>query len=198
MMKQKILKKIVSSEIYRKVLAEVIPYIRFSTAHNDICGSKYQHGYSRLRPGQILLSVDRQKLTTMLIPGEFSHAAFCVAKGDSGRFEIAEMTHKDYTESYFYDLCREADRIVLLECVAFDDEYVHQMIGRCLSYRGTPYDVEFDLSDDSLYCCELVYQSDFERRLDVSLEDTGIGYKYLSPDGLYRAGNVRVVWDSND
>jgi len=51
----------------------------------------------------------------------------------------------------------------------------------------------------ALYCSELVYQSDFERRLDVNLEDlAGLGRKYISPDGLYKAKNVRVVWDSDE
>jgi hypothetical protein len=197
-MKTRLKQKIVSMKLYKRFVGRVLPHIRFSTAHNDICGAKYHEGYRVLKPGQIILSVDKEKLTTMLIPGEFSHAALCVAKGSDSPFEIAEMTHKNYTQSHFYDLCREADRVVLLECKAFDEPYVEKVIDKCLSYKDAPYDTRFDMEDDKLYCCELVLQSDFERRLDVDFDDTGLGHEYLSPDGLLNARNVEIVWDSGD
>ena len=40
--------------------------------------------------------------------------------------------------------------------------------------------------------------SDFEKRLDISLEDlAGLGTPYISPTGLLRAKNCDVVWDSD-
>jgi hypothetical protein len=112
-------------------------------------------------------------------------------------YEIAEMTHTDYTKSHFFDLCKEADRVCILECVDFTPDYVEAMIARCLSFESARYDSEFTLGVEALYCSELIYQADFAKFLEVDLSDlAGLGRPYLSPDGIYQAENVRVVWDS--
>jgi len=108
------------------------------------------------------------------------------------------MTHENYTRSHFFDLCMEADRVVILRCKDFDSDYIQKVIQKCLSFQNAVYDVHFTLGVKSLYCSELVFQSDFERRLKVDLSDlAGIGLPYISPTGLYQAENVEIVWDSD-
>lgn len=189
---------IMQTKFYVWLLKSVIPYVRFTTYYTSLRGKKYHSGYELLKPGHIILTLDRKKLTSILIPGDFSHAALCVGKHPDS-YEIAEMTHTDYTKSHFFDICKEADRVVILECPDFSDGYIHKMIEKCMSFENAKYDTDFSLGVEALYCSELVYQSDFAKFLQVDLSDlAGLGRPYLSPDGLYRAKNVRVVWDSDN
>jgi hypothetical protein len=195
---KRILLFIMQTKFYSWLLLHIIPYIRFTTYYTSLRGNKYHQGYDLLRPGHIILTVDRKKLTSLLIPGDFSHAAFCVGKYPE-EYEVAEMTHTNYTKSHFFDICKEADRVVILECPDFSAGYIQQMIDNCMSFETATYDLSFDLGVKALYCSELVYQADFRRILKVDLSDlAGLGRAYISPDGLYAAKNVRVVWDSDN
>lgn len=184
------------SKLYAWLLLHVVPYIRFTTYYTSMRGWKYHRGYKLLQAGDILLTIDRKKLTTVLIPGEFSHAALCVAK--NAEFEVAEMTHSNFTHSSFFDICKESDRVVILRCKTFDEAYTQKVVERCLSFEGAKYDIGFELGIQSLYCSELVYQADFERRIGADLTDlVGLGRPYISPTGLRQADNVELVWDSD-
>jgi len=187
---------LMSQAFYKWALRHFIPYIRFTTYYTSMRGYKYHIMYEKLRPGHIIVTIDRRKLTTLLIPGNFSHATLCVSKDKN--FEMAEMTHKDFTKSTFSDVCYEADRILILECLDFDSAYIEKVVAKCKSMATAKYDTDFELGIEALYCSELIYHSDFEHRLDISLEDlVGMGRPYLSPDGLTRAKNVRIVADSD-
>lgn len=184
------------TKFYSWLVLRIIPYIRFSTYYTSLRGWKYQRGYRLLRTGDILVAIDRRKLTTLLVGGQFTHAAQCVGLGDE--WEISEMDHLGYVKSKFFDICKEADRVVILRCTAYDADYIEKLVDRCKTFVRLPYNVTFDLGIKSLYCSELIYQSDFERRLQVSLEDLeGLGRPYISPTGLYQARNVQIIWDSD-
>jgi hypothetical protein len=164
-------------------------------------GDKYKKAYILLKPGDIILTKDKWKLTNWLIPGEFSHACLCVGKeGDcKSEFEIVEMTHKGFTKSEFYDVFREATRLVILRCTDWGAIYTINVIDKCKSFEGVPYDISFTLGVKALYCSELIYESDFDHILDVSLEDLmGLGIPYISPIGLYHAKNIEIIWDSEN
>lgn len=197
-LKSKLVLSIMNTKLYAYLLKNVIPFIRFNMYYTAMRGWKYKRGYSLLNTGDIILTKDNWKLTSFLIPGEFSHAALCVDKGIYTPFEIAEMTHENFSKSSFYDLCREADRVVIVRCRDWDDSYIKVVTSKCKSFDGTSYDIHFDLGVKSLYCSELVVQSDVENRLQVDYSDfVGIGREYISPMGLYLANNVEVVWDSD-
>lgn len=187
---------LMSTKIYSWLLLKIIPFIRITTYYASIRGWKYKRGYAQLQPGDILLCIDRKKLTTFLVPGEFTHACLCVDVGSE--WEISEMTHSGYTKSTFFDVCKESDRVVILRCSGFDAEYLPFVLQRCRQFDGAEYDVEFKFGIKALYCSELVYLSDFEKRLGASEEDLAhLGRPYISPTGLYEAKNVAVVWDSD-
>jgi hypothetical protein len=185
------------SRLYSWLLLHVIPYVRFSMYYTKLRGKHYARGYWHLSRGHIILTKDNKKLTSLLIGGEFTHAALCVGKGPSYPFEIAEMTHTNFTRSWFFDICKEADRVVILRCKDWDPEYTDLVVSECLTMEDAKYDTAFELGVKALYCSELVYQADFKRKLKVNLEDlAGLGRQYISPNGLYHAENVEVVWDS--
>ena len=184
------------TNFYAWLVKKVIPYIRFTTYYTSMRGRVYHKIYDAIQPGHIILTIDKRKLTTFLIPGDWAHAAVCVSKDKE--FEVAEMTHTDYTKSTVSDVCYEADRVVVLECTEFTDEYRQAFINRVRSFDGVPYDDQFELGIKALSCSELVWAGDVDNRIGASLEDiAGIGRPYISPTGIFNAKNVRILIDSN-
>jgi len=195
-LKNKILIWFMDTSVYNYILLHIIPYIRFSVYYTSFRGWKYHQGYNLLEEGDIILTQDSKKLTTFVIGGEFAHAALCMSK--DGMFEVAEMTHTHYTKSCFFDLCAEADKVTIIRCTDWDKDYIKKVIAECKTYEDALYDNKFQFGVKSLYCSELVFQADFERRLKVSLDDiASIGRQYISPYGLYKAENVKIIWESN-
>lgn len=185
------------TKLYRWLLLSVIPYIRFTCYYTSFRGWKYQRGYRHLQTGDIVLTNDKWKLTSLLIPGEWSHAALCIDK--EHECEIAEMTHNNFTLSTFFDVCKEATRVSIWECPAWDPDYIYQVvIPTCLSFEKTPYDIRFEQGLAALGCSEMVFESDKEKRLGASDEDIlGLGMPYVSPTGLSKAKHIRCKWDSD-
>lgn len=188
--------KIMQSQFYWYLLMKVFPYVRFTTYYTSLRGWRYMRGYKLIQDGDMVCVVDNKKLTHYIIPGQFSHAALVVGKGQE--WEVSEMTHRNMTKSTFFDLCKEADRVVVIRCKDWDPEYVKTvLIPKAKSFEDAVYDVSFDLGVKALYCSELIYQSDVERRLQADLSDLiGLGKPYISPEGLYYAKNVDIIWDS--
>lgn len=198
--------RFMQSRVYTWFLMHVVPYIRFSMYYTKFPGREFYKAYELLKPGHFLVSKDKKKLTTMLIGGEWTHAAFCVSKDKI--FEIAEMTHKNYTKSTFFDFCKENDEIAIYEILdgfgkPVSQAYVEEMIRQCLTYDESLYDGEFkieagaSLKIPALYCSELVYRSDYQKKMGASLADkAGLGRPYISPTGLTKAKNVRCIYDS--
>lgn len=203
---------IMSTPLYHDVVMKVIPYIRFTTYYTDMQGYKYKIGRRLIQPGDIILVQDRRKATGMLIPGTWDHAGLVVDTGAEAVFETVEMTHHDYSKTCFADMAFQADRFAIFRCPDFTPEYIKDVvIPTALSFDGAKYDVKFQGAESSvgqltanlhlgipaLYCSELVYQSDPERRLKADLSDLiGINRPYISPDGL-AASNVICICDSD-
>ena len=186
---------LMSTSLYKYLLKHVIPYIRFTTYYTSLRGKKYHVLYNQLQAGDVLLTIDRKKLTTILIPGDFSHAAMCISK--DGFWETSEMTHDDYTKSTFFDVCKESDRVVIMRPKLSQQE-IDAAIEKCKSFEGAAYDSSFDLGIKSLYCSELIYQSYQGNSLGANLEDfVGLGRPYISPTGLYHAKNLTIIADSD-
>lgn len=198
MFKTRLLRVFVETSFYKNILKHVIPYIRFSLYYTSMRGWKYHRGYKLLKPGHIIVTRDSKKLTTTIIGGDWSHAALCISKNES--FEIAEMTHDDYTLSTFADLCFQADRVAIYECIDWPESYINNVIiPTCLDFKDQHYDAAFKLNNKFLYCSELIYEADKQRRLRVNLEDlAGLGNKYISPTGLVNSPNAKLIWDSNN
>ena len=184
------------TSFYGYLLKKIIPYIRFTTYYTSLRGWKYHRLYKELQVGDVILTIDKKKLTTILIPGDFSHAAMCVSL--DGNWEISEMTHNDYTKSTFFDICKESDRVVIMRCKVCTKEQINKAVDCCKKFEGSVYDNSFSLGIKALYCSELVYQSYQNNLIKANLEDlVGLGRRYISPNGLYTAENLYVVIDSD-
>ncbi len=193
---RKLVNWVMHTRLYKYLLKYVIPYIRFTTYYTNLRGKKYHLLYEKLRPGDVILTIDKKKLTTLLIPGEFSHAAMCVSLNK--KWEVSEMTHDDYTKSCFFDICKESDRVVIMRCKNITYEKLNDAIDKCKSLVDAKYDSEFSLGISALYCSELIYVSYEDNLIEANLEDfVGLGRPYISPVGLYHAKNLKVVIDSD-
>ena len=192
-----LLLKLYQSPWYSYAMLHIIPYIRFTIYYTSFRGWKYHRGYKILQPGDIILTNDKWKLTSFLIPGPWSHAALCVSK--NGEFSVAEMTHKNFTKSTFFDICKESTRVAILRCNDWTPDYIPTVIETCLSFENVEYDIKFEYGIKALYCSELIIASDPEHRLKYSSEDVmKIGMEYLSPTGISKSKNCTKIWDSND
>lgn len=192
------LMKFMECGLYTWGMRWVVPRIRFTWRHAKLPGWKYWRGRSVLRSGDIILTYSRWQLTSMCIPGKLTHAALCV--GDDVGKDVAEMVCTGYRVVDFWDVCR-ASRVVILRCKdwAKDPEYTQEVIKQCKSFEGTPYDPRFGFGLKSLYCSELLWHSDFEKRVYVDTSDLmGLGRPHVSPQDYYEAKNVEIVWDSAD
>lgn len=193
--------KLMASKPYNLFLRYVFPKLRLTNSYGGIPGSKYSEAYQYLRKGSCVLTVDKYKASA-IVPGIFSHAAPCVdlvKNWEPGKYEIGEMTAPGYTKSFFYDVCREATRIVIIDCVDFNEVDRFALCEQIKKYEGSKYDNGFSLGVKDLYCSELFYQAEIltvgKFKFDLS-DLIGLGIPYISPDGLLFAKNAVVIYDS--
>ena len=186
-----------NTRLWRWIILKGLGYIENPFMDHGLPGNKFIEGYKFLQPGDMIQTSEKGRAVSFLIKGDFDHAAFCVGKNST--WEISEMVGSGYHKSNFYEICRNADRVRIIRCVDWDRNYVKRMIDRCKSFEGSKYDTAFSFGIKDLYCSEMIYHSDMEKRLKVSLEDiAGLGRKYISPDGLGKARNIKIIWDSKD
>jgi len=183
-----------STKIYRFVLRYVIPEIKFLHGLGPSYATK-QKIRDIMQEGDILLSKRKFYLTNILIGGDYSHAALVV-----GKDKIAEMSANDFDVVDVDHFCKGCSGLVLLRLKDLSDAYGKKMAQKCMSFALASYDLKFTLGVEALYCSELVYQSDFERRIKCDLSDlVGMGCAYISPDGLAQARGVQSIltWQDN-
>lgn len=187
--------------LYRWITHRVVPKIRLSWGYTGMSEAAFWDGEWHWQPGDIILTSDRAKLSTKLIPGTFPHAMLAVGKKlpelgvGHGGF-IAQMTSKGYSEIGWYETCKESDRVLICRCRDWDYRYVTRVVvPTCRSFANKQYDLAFELTRQSLYCSELIYQADPERRLQLNMTDV-LGMPMVLADDLLAAENVDVVWDS--
>lgn len=184
-----------NTKIYSEIVLKIIPFIRFSLYYTSLRGNVYKEAYKLIKKGDIIVAKDDKKLTALLIGGEWTHASLFMGKDND--YEVAEMTHHHYTKSDFFDVAKESTAFAIFRCTDFDAEYIDKMIDKCKTFENAKYDVGFELGVKALYCSELIYQSDYERRLKVNLDDLhALGRKYISPTGLSKGLNLELVYDS--
>ena len=175
-------------------MKHVIPFIRFTTYYTKMDGHKAMKILECAQPGDFILTVDKKKLTGMLIPGVVDHAALVVSK-----HEAAQMTHKDFTVDHILNVLFESDRAMLMRIRGITDEYSKMMVDVAMSLNKATYDVSFKFGVDALYCSELVFVADIDGLMGADTSDlAGVGQEYISPTGLLVASNVICVFDTDE
>lgn len=167
-------------------MLHIVPKIRFTMGLPKFSGIQYENLKGYLKPGDILVSVDRSKLSTLLIPGEWSHAAIWTGT------HVMEALPGGVEKNLLYDFCRTADDIGV---VSYKDQaYAQVMATEAEKYLGLEYDAKFSMGPEQVYCSELVFLADKERRLKLNLQDFhGIGMDYICPDDVWNAQDCAKV-----
>jgi len=192
-MKTKFILWLMSTRFYRFLLKYVIPNITFFTATGPSYFFK-QRIRDGMKAGDVLLSKSSGHLTNLLIGGKYSHAAIVV---DTDK--IAEMTANGFDIVNVDKFCKQSTRICLLRLKDSDDDYGKEMAIKALEFSNADYDLSFTLGVEALYCSELCYQADFEKRFKCDLSDlAGLGKPYVSPLGLYSAPGLKIMAEWQD
>lgn len=200
---------------YLWAMKHFFPYLRLSLYYalpenKDFpqWGALEKRGYDKLQAGDLIFTIDKQKFSSMVIGNATkniggdqpyfmpSHVALCVDK--NSEFEVAEMTHLDYTKSTWEDVTRQSTRTVIGRIKDWDEEYIKEVIvPMAKSFKNKKYDDRFQMGEESLACSELPYFADRDRKAEVDLEPV-IGNKpYITPVGWILARNIEIIWDSN-
>lgn len=147
-----------------------------------------------MKPGDILISKSTYRLTNLIIGGKFSHGAVVVAKN-----KIAEMTANDFDVVGMDHFALGCTRIALLRFKDPPANYGQRVARKAMAYANKKYDAQFTLGVEALYCSELAYQSDFLHKMQADLSDlVGMGRPYISPDGIYSAPGLKIVYEWKD
>jgi hypothetical protein len=146
----------------------------------------------RIEDGDILLCHSKTKLTSFLIPGKWDHAAIATPQG------VVEMVGTGWRCIPYIQYWNEASSFCVMSFRNADPEYQKAFYEKALSFKGTPYDIHFTLGVKALYCSELIHVCDTENRGEYNLADlAGLGRPYLSPQGIYNAKGLHVVYESH-
>ena len=199
-MRRKLILWVMQTRLYGWALKRVIPFIRLTTYYTTLTGKQFHSAHDTIKMGDFIVCVDKRKLTSFLIPGTFSHAAFCIGVHPWHEHEIIEMTHDDCVKRHLFEAFKESDRVVILRA-----RWKHHQILKAVKRAHEifdskiPYDAQFTLGIKALYCSELCLEVDVDRTLGFVLDDfVGLGRPYLSPDGVFNCPDLMVVWDSDN
>jgi uncharacterized protein YycO len=101
--------------------------------------------------GDILLSYESMRFTSLFIKGKYDHAVIL-----SSKKTIVEAVKPVVQEVDFEEWLFKKDKVILLRPRA--EKYTRQLAGaNALSFKDYKYDYSFSLSDKRVYCSELVY-----------------------------------------
>lgn len=176
-------------------LRYIIPNIKFIHAPGPAWIVREQFR-TKMQVGDILVSKSRFALTNLIIGGKFSHAAVVISSEPD---QIAEMTHKDFDVVGIKEFSENTTRIALLRFKQAPKWYAKQFAKNAMRFQDKRYDAKFTLGVEALYCSELLFQSDDEHRMGADTSDlVSLGTPYLSPDGVYQAKGLQVIFEWED
>lgn len=199
---------------FRKLLLDLAyPFLKWASGkhlpytHKLVTGLEYYKVIPLLKPGHIFVTRIRGELTSLIIPGHFSHAAIYTPQqvGNINEF-VTEAEGPGVRLTDLVSFLLTKDEFMILEPIGIP-EYV-MAIAADIAHQeiGLPYDFMIDLPVDdkqpkSFYCSGLVWwaydcacrQSHFTSPF-VAKNDLGVFT--VSPDDIAKSGNFRIVYDS--
>jgi cell wall-associated NlpC family hydrolase len=168
------------------VLTSVIPKIRFSIKPPEMTGGVFAEFNNILRPGDLVFSSDRSKLSSWLIPGDWDHVGVYI-----GNSEIVEAVQPVVRITSVFDFCHSSDVVGVARHPWLNLRYV---INVARATIGRPYDTFFDRGNEALYCSELIALIDAMNELNLDHSDAvGMGAEYVTPDEVFlKARGVKI------
>lgn len=127
---------------------------------------------SLIQIGDILVTHENQRITSLFIKGEYDHAAILSPVGiveavgddiESG-VNIGGVRSVDLEEFLFL-----MDKVAIIRPLKTSVEANYAAGCNALTYKGKGYDYEFKIDKDKIYCSELVFLSYQETEIFKSL-----------------------------
>jgi len=116
---------------------------------------------SMVKPGDILLSYEAQRFTSVFIPGKWDHASIVTERLDVmeavGDFYIKGENKGGVRRVQLIEWLYKKDHVSLIRPL-FEDPLINFKAGENANrYEGEGYDYSFSLNNETIYCSELVY-----------------------------------------
>lgn len=138
-----------------------------------------------IQEGDILLSYERQRITSLFIKGFWSHAAIISSKKTVVEAVKPKVKEVDLEEWLF-----KKDYVCIIRPLC--EEYIRKIAAaNSLYYLGKDYDYTFSLDNMQIYCSELVYlcYKDYE--------DFNLGKKDdILPEAYLRTDTCKLILDT--
>lgn len=186
----------ISLPMVHTLVLKVLPKIRFSTGYGLVEYAAFNAIATKAEPGDLIFSVDNSKLTSILIPGKWSHVGIVVDNGINGP-KIVEAVPPAVRSTTLFDFCRTADEVMLMR-PGLDLKSKYWACTVAKMRLGTAYDAEFTIGPKALYCAELIADAYYvAENMGMTFDWSdllGLGYPYLTPDGVADGKPMSVVY----
>lgn len=128
-----------------------------------------------IRPGDIIFTRSNGYLSTIAIPGEFSHAALYVGKTNKGDYRVIHAVRYGVVDESIWSLAR-TDEFVIIRPNNVNLKDIKSVIKKAKDYlkKDVYYDYFFSFTNDHRLCCtELVFNcyKDFKDKFNMKLKD---------------------------
>lgn len=198
----------------RKILLDIAyPFLKWASGkhlpytHKAVTGQDYYRVLPLLKSGHIFVTKIRGELTSVIIPGYWSHAAIFTPQviGNINEF-VTEAEGPGVILTDLVSFLLTKDEFMVLEPIGTPN-YVMELAAD-LAHRavGAMYDyslqVEFcDSIPKAFYCSGLVWWAYDRACKEFKFPSTFVAKKQLgvftiSPDDIAKSGRFRVVFDS--
>ena len=174
-------------------VVRVLPSIRFSIKAPAMTASGFYDFQRALRPGDLVFSSDRSKLSSFLIPGQWDHVAIVSDLTDEYGVPLIVEAHQPVVRQITpFQFCHDSD--VVGVAWPNDPGLAKRFASESHLYLGVPYDSLFAKGREALYCSELIWEMDDANELGFDTSDTkGLGIPFVSPDDLWNAVNLKRI-----
>lgn len=114
-----------------------------------------------IEPGDILLSYEAQRFTSLFIKGNFDHAAIVTSRYSVmeavGDQIVDKVNHGGVREVDLTEWLYKKDHVAIVRPI-YPDQLLNKLAAaNSFFYKGLGYDYGFRISADLVYCSELVY-----------------------------------------
>lgn len=107
---------------------------------------------SLIRDGDILLSYEKQRLTSLFIKGKYKHAAIV-----SPRLTVIEAVGEGVREVDLEEWLFQMDSVAIIRPELENHTINYMAACNALTYIGRKYDFSFSIKNEEIYCSELVF-----------------------------------------
>ena len=152
----------------------------------------------RYANGVVISTRDSSKVTGLIIPSDLDHSAIIERWSEQLQdFSIIHAVADGVQRGTLKELCTSCEGFVAHVGEDWDYDYRVSMVDRAVQMLGKPYDGSFKFGVEELYCSEIIYLADFDKRCKYDTQDlAGLGQEYISPKGITEAVGMTKIFDN--